>query len=221
MTHRLLLSAKSFLLLKSHHHIHRPPDYFDPNPFHFSTSLLLSTTYKPLTFSISVNGRRIKINSFPPRHSRSSTQFKPNHQWLVHILILFTFSSFLLVLRLFYSVLLPDFPRRWRNLLTFSEEAETRTCGYPSHLWEAIVAYEDRRFFKHFGIDPVGIARAAVSLSALGGGSTITQQVTFLWTLAFVFNAHPVFDELTQSKGFSVFRSGFYTIFCEVVFKYL
>ncbi|BBG95657.1 S-locus lectin protein kinase family protein [Prunus dulcis] len=65
----------------------------------------------------------------------------------------------------------------WHGLVAFASEAEARTNAYPSHLWQAIVAYEDRRFFSHFGIDLVGIARAVVSFSALGGGSTITQQI--------------------------------------------
>lgn len=67
--------------------------------------------------------------------------------------------------------------------MAFAPEAEARTSAYPPHVWQAVVAYEDRRFFRHFGIDPVGIARAVVSFSALGGGSTITQQLvknTFL-----------------------------------------
>lgn len=45
----------------------------------------------------------------------------------------------------------------------------------------ALVAREDSRFFDHFGVDPVGIARAALrNLSAGGvrqGGSTLTQQL--------------------------------------------
>lgn len=45
----------------------------------------------------------------------------------------------------------------------------------------ALVAREDSRFFDHFGIDPVGIARAAFrNLTAGGvrqGGSTLTQQL--------------------------------------------
>ncbi|CAL5419346.1 unnamed protein product [Camellia sinensis] len=79
----------------------------------------------------------------------------------------------------FYVVLLPDFPRRWHKLIAFSEDAESKFIShyYPSHLWQALVAYEDRRFFQHFGIDPVGIARAVFSFSARGGGSTITQQL--------------------------------------------
>jgi penicillin-binding protein 1A len=51
----------------------------------------------------------------------------------------------------------------------------------PSYLPEAAVAVEDRRFWHHPGIDPVGLARAAwVDLTAghvVQGGSTITQQV--------------------------------------------
>ncbi|MFA9199619.1 MAG: transglycosylase domain-containing protein [Cypionkella sp.] len=51
----------------------------------------------------------------------------------------------------------------------------------PPHVVEAFLAIEDRRFYSHWGIDPRGIARAAVS--GVGGGSTITQQLakfTFL-----------------------------------------
>ena len=45
----------------------------------------------------------------------------------------------------------------------------------------AVVAVEDRRFWNHFGIDPIGLLRAAwVNLTAgrvVQGGSTLTQQV--------------------------------------------
>ncbi len=51
----------------------------------------------------------------------------------------------------------------------------------PTYLPAAAVAVEDRRFWEHPGIDPVGLARAAwVDLTAghvVQGGSTITQQV--------------------------------------------
>jgi penicillin-binding protein 1A len=51
----------------------------------------------------------------------------------------------------------------------------------PAYLPQAAVAVEDRRFWHHPGIDPVGLARAAwVNLTAgrvVQGGSTITQQV--------------------------------------------
>jgi penicillin-binding protein 1A len=49
------------------------------------------------------------------------------------------------------------------------------------YLPEAVIATEDRRFYSHFGIDPVGLVRAAVADLAAGhvveGGSTITQQL--------------------------------------------
>ncbi|KAF4348210.1 hypothetical protein F8388_018779 [Cannabis sativa] len=171
MPQRLLLSSKYFLRLKPdlRNHHHQLLIHFNPStPIHFSTSSLsLFSPYHELTSSISVN-------ALTPRQSGTASNSK--HQLFVQILALCTFSSILLFLRLISAVLLPDFPSRWRNLLTFCEEAEARTCAYPSHVWKAIVAYEDRRFFTHFGVDLVGIARATVSFSALGGGSTITQQ---------------------------------------------
>ncbi len=46
---------------------------------------------------------------------------------------------------------------------------------------EAVVAIEDRRFYHHFGVDPIGLARAMVTnlfaRSVVQGGSTLTQQL--------------------------------------------
>lgn len=51
----------------------------------------------------------------------------------------------------------------------------------PKPLVDAVVATEDRRFFSHFGVDPLGIARAMVANLRAGrfvqGGSTVTQQL--------------------------------------------
>lgn len=51
----------------------------------------------------------------------------------------------------------------------------------PPHVVAAVLAIEDRRFYQHFGIDPLGLARAMfVNLTQGGfrqGGSTITQQL--------------------------------------------
>ncbi|MGJ4926425.1 transglycosylase domain-containing protein [Bradyrhizobium sp. HKCCYLS2038] len=51
----------------------------------------------------------------------------------------------------------------------------------PPYLPKAFIAIEDRRFFQHFGIDPVGIARAVVAnilhRGVSQGGSTLTQQL--------------------------------------------
>ncbi len=51
----------------------------------------------------------------------------------------------------------------------------------PRYLPDAVIATEDRRFYSHFGVDPIGLARATfVNLRAghvVQGGSTITQQL--------------------------------------------
>jgi 1A family penicillin-binding protein len=52
----------------------------------------------------------------------------------------------------------------------------------PKTLQDAVIATEDRRFYYHWGVDPVGIARAIVQnyrqARIVEGGSTITQQLT-------------------------------------------
>src|SRR2546428_3344873 len=52
----------------------------------------------------------------------------------------------------------------------------------PQSLRDAILATEARRFYSHWGIDPIGVARALVQNYRRGrfveGGSTITQQLT-------------------------------------------
>src|SRR5271156_130382 len=49
------------------------------------------------------------------------------------------------------------------------------------YLPKAVVATEDRRFYSHFGVDPIGLVRAVFANLAAGhivqGGSTITQQL--------------------------------------------
>jgi penicillin-binding protein 1A len=60
----------------------------------------------------------------------------------------------------------------------------------PRMLQEAVIAVEDARFREHNGIDPMGMARAAVAMLTGGrrqGASTITQQVarTFFLTQRF------------------------------------
>ena len=51
----------------------------------------------------------------------------------------------------------------------------------PPYLPKAFVAIEDRRFYEHWGLDPLGILRALVSDAAghgtMQGGSTLTQQL--------------------------------------------
>jgi penicillin-binding protein 1A len=56
-----------------------------------------------------------------------------------------------------------------------------RVGELPDHIGHAFIAIEDRRFYSHFGIDPLGLTRAMFTNIAHGGvvegGSTITQQL--------------------------------------------
>ena len=51
----------------------------------------------------------------------------------------------------------------------------------PKYVGDSIIAIEDRRFYKHFGVDFLGIARAMwtnlVNRRIVQGGSTLTQQL--------------------------------------------
>ncbi|WP_369742870.1 penicillin-binding protein 1A [Pseudidiomarina sp. PP-1MA] len=59
----------------------------------------------------------------------------------------------------------------------------------PKPLIQAFLATEDQRFYEHFGIDPIGVARAFFLLVSTGeiqgGGSTITQQLARNFYLSF------------------------------------
>jgi penicillin-binding protein 1A len=61
------------------------------------------------------------------------------------------------------------------------KEAPVVIKALPPHVPAAFLAIEDRRFYHHFGIDPVGIVRASVvnarAHHTVQGGSTITQQL--------------------------------------------
>jgi len=55
------------------------------------------------------------------------------------------------------------------------------TDTLPSHFIDCITTFEDKRFFSHFGFDPIGFARAMQqnikSGEIVSGGSTLTMQV--------------------------------------------
>lgn len=59
--------------------------------------------------------------------------------------------------------------------------APVKLAGLPAHVPQAFIAIEDRRYYSHWGVDPIGIARAAwrnlVAGGVREGGSTITQQL--------------------------------------------
>ena len=50
----------------------------------------------------------------------------------------------------------------------------------PKHVYQAVLAIEDRRFYKHFGVDLIGVFRAIhsnIMKNKIQGASTITQQL--------------------------------------------
>ncbi|MBI4126868.1 MAG: PBP1A family penicillin-binding protein [Deltaproteobacteria bacterium] len=67
----------------------------------------------------------------------------------------------------------------------FDERMEDRTVvtleQVPPQLLEAIILLEDERFFRHHGVDPIGIVRAMFAnvrvMRIVQGGSTLTQQL--------------------------------------------
>ncbi|OMP07513.1 Glycosyl transferase, family 51 [Corchorus olitorius] len=168
-------------------------NFHSKNPQDLFSKTLKIYTFKSPTHSHSLHSQR--VNSLHPKFPSTQTHHHP----IQELLLLLAFSLTLLCFRLFSNALLPDLPLRWQSLIAFSHEAEAQTRAYPKHLWEAIVAYEDRRFFRHFGLDPIGIGRAVLSFSARGGGSTITQQVS-VFCLRGIFYAHKMFDGFTQPK---------------------
>ncbi len=58
---------------------------------------------------------------------------------------------------------------------------QVNVADLPAYVPDAFIAIEDRRFRGHFGIDPIGMARAGISNMIAGhvvqGGSTLTQQL--------------------------------------------
>jgi penicillin-binding protein 1A len=74
-----------------------------------------------------------------------------------------------------YSIdgaLISQFGEKKRKPLTFDE--------IPQQLIDALLATEDDRFYYHFGVDPIGMARAVfgqITGNSRGGASTITMQV--------------------------------------------
>ncbi len=66
----------------------------------------------------------------------------------------------------------------------FGEEARTPVSiqDLPEHVQAAFIAVEDKRFYRHNGLDYIGLARAVFGVltgtsAQRGGGSTITQQL--------------------------------------------
>ncbi|MFH1653194.1 MAG: PBP1A family penicillin-binding protein, partial [Pseudomonadota bacterium] len=64
---------------------------------------------------------------------------------------------------------------------SMEDRTEVTLKQVPSYLLEAIILVEDERFFKHKGVDPIGMLRAFIAdvkaVAFVQGGSTLTQQL--------------------------------------------
>src|SRR3954451_7135067 len=116
--------------------------------------------------------------------------------WLVQGLVFGGLALFLLLLYFAWDLPrvdgIPGATRRPSVTLLSADGAMLATQGdlygetvrlkdLPPHLPAALIAVEDRRFRSHWGIDPIGMARAALANWRAGevvqGGSTLTQQL--------------------------------------------
>jgi penicillin-binding protein 1A len=97
----------------------------------------------------------------------------------------------------FYAAKLPPIdlltvPKRPPNIAILADDgtllanrgdtggAAVRLSDLPPYLPRAFIAIEDRRFYSHWGVDPLGILRALTRNAvggAMQGGSTLTQQL--------------------------------------------
>jgi len=79
----------------------------------------------------------------------------------------------------------------------------------PPHVYQASIAIEDKNFYRHFGFDVTGIARALINNArgeSLAGGSTITQQL--------VKNALLTRERSWQRKG----KEAILAFFTEIIY---
>ncbi len=142
-----------------------------------------------------------KKKSSPKKKAKKSKKKKPSLFWRMTkwLMVLGLWGGiFLTGILLWYAKDLPNitqtatFERRSLIVVkaqdgsTLARYGESKgdnitTSNLSGHLIHAVLATEDRRFYSHFGIDPIGIARAmAINISKgrlTQGGSTITQQL--------------------------------------------
>lgn len=132
----------------------------------------------------------------PPRDQRNRSIWTWLLKWSFILLIWVSFFGGCFVL--WYSYDLPDITKlqqtERRPSITVLAKDGTKLATYgdlhgqmvsvkklPPHVIQAFLAIEDRRFYSHFGVDLIGLARAFWKNYQAGhvvqGGSTITQQL--------------------------------------------
>ncbi len=131
-----------------------------------------------------------------PRRKSKKSFFKPLLKWFA--LMCIWGALFLSGIVLWFGSELPDIEElsklpRHPSILVFDNRNQIlasygdlygnpiRAEELPPHVVNALLAIEDRRFYHHWGIDPIGMVRAFKRNMEAGGvvqgGSTITQQL--------------------------------------------
>jgi penicillin-binding protein 1A len=147
-------------------------------------------------------GRKMK-NASSRSASRSSRAGSSRRSWLGRIVywgvVLSVWGVISMVaLVAYYASQLPPIdqlavPKRPPNIAVLADDGSlianrgdtggpaVRLIDLPPYLPKAFVAIEDRRFYDHIGIDPVGVSRALLrdltGRTGIEGGSTLTQQL--------------------------------------------
>ncbi|MDO8290646.1 MAG: penicillin-binding protein 1A [Parvibaculum sp.] len=139
-------------------------------------------------------GAREKTRRTAPK--KSGGFFNGIAYWTTVIVLWFAIGIGCLLF--YYAMSLPDTSGLWNaahapSLSILADDGETLShrgdlrggmvmaSDLPAHVSQAVIATEDQRFYWHFGVDPVGLARAAYQNFKAGyivqGGSTLTQQL--------------------------------------------
>jgi penicillin-binding protein 1A len=128
-----------------------------------------------------------------PRLTSAAPRLGKLIRWAFVAAVLVAFSTALTMLWVLFHVPLDKRPGRdSSSVLVEAANGEqlgrvgplslsVQRAEFPELLVKAVLSIEDRRFFSHWGVDPWGIARAALTNWSAGtiveGGSTITQQL--------------------------------------------
>jgi penicillin-binding protein 1A len=143
-------------------------------------------------------GRRTKKPSSRSRRTGRTRRSLLGHMlyWTVVLSVWGLISTAALVA--YYASQLPPIdqlavPKRPPNIAILADDGSlianrgdtggpaVRLIDLPPYLPKAFVAIEDRRFYDHIGIDPLGVSRAlmrdVIGRSGIEGGSTLTQQL--------------------------------------------
>ena len=148
--------------------------------------------------------KKKKRISKPPKKTLSKGNKKVRNKKILHSIVKFFtvvaiwITFFISILVVYYATDLPDISgiskQNYKPQITIRSADGVVLAKYgdirgnpliysqiPTHLIDAVIATEDRRFFDHWGVDVFGILRANFTNIMAGrlvqGGSTITQQL--------------------------------------------